>query len=73
MIIKDKAGDRIELTLDGECPSEIEISDARYLCDSDREVEDETLDWIMEHHYQELYEERIGDLISAAEYQLEDR
>lgn len=69
MILKDKSNDLIEITFESDGYEEVgESYEASYLCDSDREVTDETVDWLRDTYYMEIIQDAMENLMDAADY-----
>jgi hypothetical protein len=66
MLVQDKEGREIELSVCGKYDDDIQIDDAFY-ADDDSEVADETIDWIQDQYASEIYDEWYQNRIGAAE------
>ena len=74
MTLKDQRGDEVEISFQSDGYEEVgESYEASYLCDSDREVTDEVVDWIRDKYYMEIVQDAYESLIDGAMYRMEDR
>lgn len=66
MIVKDKKGNEIEISIGGAYEDDIQIEEAAYF-DSDDEVSDETIDYILDTYADEIYTEWYENKAGEAE------
>ena len=71
MIVKDKSGREIEISVYGQYEDDIEITDAAYCDNLDEEVPDSVIDYIMDKYASEIYNEWFENQCGAAEYYYE--
>lgn len=67
MIVKDKAGREIEISVYGRYEDDIQIDSAQYV-DGDDEVSEETCEYIYEHYQSELYEAWFDQQCGRADF-----
>lgn len=65
MLVKNKLGRELEITVYGKYDDDIQIDDAVYL-DNDEEVSDEDIEYITKHYADEIYQEWIENKSSEA-------
>lgn len=72
MIVKDKQGREIEINIYGTDEDDLQIDYAAYM-DSEEEVDDETIEYLLEAYADEIYTEWIENRSSKADYNYGDR
>ena len=67
MIVQDKDNNAIEIQVYGQHSDDIQIDYAEYL-DLDKEVSENTIEYIYKNYSDELYEEWFNGMVSKCEY-----
>lgn len=70
MLVKDKNGREIEITVYGRYGDDIEIDEA-YYTDTDEEVGEDVIEYIYENYADEMYEEWVDHMVGIAESRYE--
>ena len=71
IVVKDKQGLEIEICVSGREPDDLEILEAFYLDDHEKDVPDNVIEHIMEAYADKIYEAWIEDRVAWAEAQSE--
>lgn len=68
LYVKNKQGRAIEITIYGESYDDLQIEEAYYLDDSEEDVTDTDIEYIMNNYGDEMYEEYINNVMCAADF-----
>jgi hypothetical protein len=67
MIVNDKDGNEIEISVTGRYEDDIQIEEVYYVDESLGEVSDKVVDYIMDNYQQEIYELWFDNQIGMSE------
>ena len=67
MLVKDKRGNEIEISVYGQYEDDIQIDQADYV-HSDDEVPESTIDYILDTYASEIYQEWYENKVGEADY-----